>query len=168
MENTSLAQNMNIRPISRKQDSATDEVLHCTQELQLSAIFYENLSYLIFVRPKNNSFCDIKMFYGNCFKNSVKDTWRAFSATDHVETSSNDMWSLATSSQTFVDGHFEEIVSDVNAVLVQFQLRADLLDVTFTWRRTKQLCILRGIKGKKVQFLCCVDGTSRLGPDVSI
>ena len=91
MENTSLAKNMNIRPISRKQDSATDEVLHCTQELQLSAIFYENLSYLIFVRPKNNSFCDIKMFYGNWFKNSVKDTWRAFSATDHVETSSNDV-----------------------------------------------------------------------------
>lgn len=46
------------------------------------------------------------------------------------------MLGLASSGQVFADHHLEKVEGRVQAVLIELQLTAQLLDLTLTWRHT--------------------------------
>ena len=62
--------------------------------------------------------------------------WRAFRAADHVEACGDHVRRLTAARQALVDGHLEEVVGNVDAVWIQFQLHAELLDFTFSCETT--------------------------------
>lgn len=65
----------------------------------------------------------------------AKDTGGALRATDEVQAGGDDVGHLASARQVLADHHLEEVEGRVQAVLVQLQLAAQVVDLPFPWRR---------------------------------
>ena len=69
----------------------------------------------------------------------TKDTRRALRPADQVEAGGDDVRHLAPSRQVFAHHHLEEIEGRVQAVLVELQLAAQVVDLSFPWRPKKHV-----------------------------
>lgn len=61
---------------------------------------------------------------------TVQDTRCAFCATHKVEAGGDDVLHLAPSCQVLADDHLKEVEGRVQAVLIELQLAAQLLDLS--------------------------------------